>query len=57
VELEAGLQVPDPRPKADALIAATALSHGLVLVTRNVPDFVGTGVAWLDPWTGESASN
>jgi len=52
--LEAQLQVPDQRPKADALIAATALHHGLTLVTRNVSDFDGTGVAWLNPWTGES---
>ena len=49
-EIEAQLQVPDPRPKADALIAATALAHNLVLVTRNVPDFQGTGVRYLNPW-------
>ena len=55
IEIEARLHVPDPRPKADALIAATALHHGLILVTRNVSDFVGTGVRLLNPWTGESS--
>lgn len=47
----AALHVPDPRPVRDALIAATALVHGLVLVTRNVPDFQPTGAEILDPWT------
>lgn len=36
----------------DALIAATALVHGLRVVTRNVGDFTRTGVRVLDPWTG-----
>ena len=54
VEIEAGLQASKPRPKADALIAATALHHHLVLVTRNVKDFDGTGVALLNPWTSQS---
>ena len=53
-ETEAKLQLPKNRPKADALIAATALSHGLVVVTRNVIDFDGTGVQWINPWTGAS---
>jgi len=46
----AALHVPDPRPERDALIAATALVHGLVVVTRNVSDFAPTGVEVLDPW-------
>jgi predicted nucleic acid-binding protein len=46
----AGLHVPDPRPVHDALIAATALVHGLTVVTRNTADFAATGVALLDPW-------
>jgi predicted nucleic acid-binding protein len=34
----------------DGLIAATALEHGLVIVTRNVRDFAGLGVEILNPW-------
>jgi predicted nucleic acid-binding protein len=34
----------------DALIAATALVHGMTVVTRNVADFAPTGVAVLNPW-------
>ena len=47
----ARLQVPDAMPVNDAWIAATALSHGMTLVTRNVKDFRRCGVAWLNPWT------
>lgn len=46
----AQLQVPDPLPAYDALIAATALEHGLTLVTRNTNDFERTGVKLLNPW-------
>jgi toxin FitB len=46
----ATLHVPDPRPVHDALIAATALVHGLTVVTRNIADFAPIGVALLDPW-------
>ena len=35
---------------ADGLIAATALEHGLTLVTRNVRDFQGFGLTLLNPW-------
>jgi toxin FitB len=35
---------------ADLMIAATALEHGLAVVTRNVSDFVPTGVTVLDPF-------
>lgn len=39
------------RPFADALIAATARVHGLIVVTRNTADFEDTGVSLLDPWS------
>lgn len=44
------LHIPDRRNEADALIAATAIVHGLVVVTRNIQDFQGTGVVLVDPW-------
>ncbi|KMY85735.1 VapC toxin protein [Candidatus Paraburkholderia calva] len=46
----ASLHVPDPRPERDAFIAATALVHGMTIVTRNVADFRTTGVPLLNPW-------
>lgn len=46
----AHLHIPDRRNEADALIAATAIVHGLVVVTRNIQDFQGTGVVFVDPW-------
>jgi predicted nucleic acid-binding protein len=49
----ARLHVPDPRSERDALIAATALVHGMTVVTRNVDDFAATGVNLLNPWDGE----
>jgi predicted nucleic acid-binding protein len=42
--------VPDKRGERDALIAATALVHGMTLVTRNLADFRPTGVNLLNPW-------
>ena len=44
------LHVPNPRSDRDALIAATALVHGLTVATRNVADFEGMGVDVLNPW-------
>lgn len=46
----ARLHVPNPRPDRNAYIAATALVHGVTVVTRNVADFEPTGVGVLDPW-------
>jgi predicted nucleic acid-binding protein len=37
-------------PVVDALLVATARIHGLTLVTRNVKDIAGLGVAVIDPW-------
>lgn len=46
----ARLHVPDPHSERDAVIAATALVHGLTMVTRNTADFASAGVALLNPW-------
>jgi toxin FitB len=42
--------VPDPIPVVDGLIAATAVVHGLTLVTRNTVDMARTGASVLDPF-------
>lgn len=52
----APLHVPNRRPDRDALIAATALAHGMSVVTRNTADFAGTGVPLLDPWRDPPAA-
>ena len=46
----AGLHVPNPSSDRDSLIAATALVHGLTVVTRNVDDFLASKVELLNPW-------
>lgn len=51
---DAGLHVPDPSPVRDSLIAATALVHGMTVVTRNVSDFERTGVPTMNPWMKSS---
>lgn len=48
----ARLRVPRPENPLDKLIAATALIHDLAVVTRNEPDFVGTGARVLNPFGG-----
>ena len=50
----AALHVPDPRPEREAFIAATALVHGMAVVTRNVPDFESSGVETVNPWKHQS---
>jgi predicted nucleic acid-binding protein len=52
----ARLHVPDRRAERDALIAATAMVHGLTVVTRNVADFEPVGVALLNPWEARHAT-
>ena len=42
--------VPDLRDKRDVLIGATALAHGMAVVTRGVADFEPTGVATVNLW-------
>lgn len=49
------LNVPDPLPVVDALLAATALVHDLTVATRNVGDIARTGVAVVNPFNGGSA--
>jgi len=46
----AALQVPNPFSYRDSFIAATALVHGMTVVTRNVSHFERTGVRILNPW-------
>jgi predicted nucleic acid-binding protein len=46
----ARLHVPNPRSHRDALIAATALVHGMTVVTRNVADFESIGTEIFNPW-------
>ena len=51
----ARLHVPDRRAERDALIAATALVHGMTVATRNVADFEPTGAALFNPWQSTAA--
>lgn len=48
----AKLRVPNRLSERDALIAATALVHGMTVVTRNVADFSPAKVALINPWDG-----
>jgi toxin FitB len=45
------LNAPDPLPAIDGLLAATALVHGLTLVTRNTSDVARTGVQLFNPFS------
>lgn len=51
----AALHVPDPRSDRDALIAASALTHKMTVVTRNLSDFAKIGVPLINPWEDDSA--
>ena len=46
----ARLHVPDRLSERDAMIAATALVHGMTVVTRNLANFEASGVPLLNPW-------
>jgi hypothetical protein len=45
------LNVPDPLPVIDGLLAATAMIHDLILVTRNTSDMARARVATLNPFS------
>ncbi len=49
------LNVPDPLPVVDGLLAATAKVHDLTLVTRDTTGFARTGVRLLNPFAGDSS--
>lgn len=49
----AKIHIPDPRSDRDAIVAATAIVHGLIVVTRNAADFAPLKVQILNPWECE----
>ncbi len=49
-EICAKLHIPDPSPENDAWIAASAIEHNLILVTRNTKDFEGLGIKLFNPF-------
>lgn len=46
----ARLHAPDPRHERNVFIAASAIVHGMTLVTRNVADFAPMGLSLVNPW-------
>lgn len=55
IERDLTRQFDGPAAAADTQIAAVAVQHGLVLVTRNVKDFSRFDLKLLNPW-GDAAS-
>lgn len=49
----ARLHAPDPRPERNAFIGASAIVHGMTLVTRNMADFAPMGLTVVNPWNQE----
>lgn len=45
------MHVPNPAPERDTLIAATAIVHGMPVVTRNAKDFQMADVEIVNPWS------
>jgi predicted nucleic acid-binding protein len=52
--VEEGRKVGHTFSQPDLIIAATALEHGLTIVTRNTGDYQGTGAKLHDPWTDKA---
>jgi predicted nucleic acid-binding protein len=50
------LNVPDPLPVIDGLLAASAITHGWTLVTRNVADIARSGVPLINPFDPPAGS-
>ena len=46
----ARLHVPDRKSDRDAIIAATAVVHGMIVVTRNLKDYEKIGIELINPW-------
>jgi predicted nucleic acid-binding protein len=53
----AKLHIPNPPPLRDSIIAATALVHGMTVVTRNVQDFSKSGINIINPWEALKSDN
>ena len=56
-ELWGRLNSPHPLPVIDSLLAATAITHGMVVASRNIGDISRTGAAWVNPFTGEEGAS
>ena len=57
VDIWGRIGIPDAIPTADGLLAATAVAHNLILVTRNVRDMERTGAKILNPFTDDTDVN